>query len=159
MKSQNADQDWAGVGFLHLAHHLLFLVLFQVGSAAFCQLAIRFLCSEAGRLANFTRIGRLCLLLERGNAEIQVAILTWMIETEAGKGLTFSKDLQLTLLVRPNFIHNFIWFTIYVSRQSPVQALIRPIFNNLLPIFSLFLTKLIIFKAANRRSNSHQQNI
>ncbi|XP_066466034.1 tRNA (32-2'-O)-methyltransferase regulator THADA-like isoform X2 [Tiliqua scincoides] len=70
----------------------------QLGFASFRQFSIHFLCSKAARLASPERVGELCLLLQRGTADEQMAILTWMMENEGSKDLNFSKVLQQTLL-------------------------------------------------------------
>ncbi|XP_061458586.1 tRNA (32-2'-O)-methyltransferase regulator THADA-like isoform X2 [Rhineura floridana] len=70
----------------------------QIGSAAFCQRAVGFLCCEAMRSGCPERVGELCLLLQSGNIDVQVALLTWVIENEERSGLNSSKGLQLTLL-------------------------------------------------------------
>ncbi|XP_060125391.1 tRNA (32-2'-O)-methyltransferase regulator THADA-like isoform X3 [Zootoca vivipara] len=70
----------------------------QIGSATFCQQAACFLCHEAARSGAPERIGEVCLLLQRGNIDVQVAILTWVIEKEEENCLDSSKELQIVLL-------------------------------------------------------------
>ncbi|XP_077776975.1 tRNA (32-2'-O)-methyltransferase regulator THADA-like isoform X3 [Podarcis muralis] len=70
----------------------------QIGSATFCQHAACFLCHEAARSGAPERIGEVCLLLQRGNVDVQVAILTWVTEKEEENCLNSSQELQMVLL-------------------------------------------------------------
>lgn len=76
------------------------LVSLQVGSAVLHQTMARFACSEAARLANSERIGAVCSLLRQPNPDVQLAILSWVIEGEGEECKELEKALQLTLLVR-----------------------------------------------------------
>ncbi|XP_054852467.1 thyroid adenoma-associated protein homolog isoform X2 [Eublepharis macularius] len=69
----------------------------QVGAITFCQLAVRFLCSEAARLASPERVSAVCSLLQNGNLDLQGAILTWVIEMEDGSSAGLNTELQLML--------------------------------------------------------------
>ncbi|XP_053225019.1 uncharacterized protein LOC128403894 isoform X5 [Podarcis raffonei] len=70
----------------------------QIGSATFCQHAACFLCHEAASSGAPERIGEVCLLLQRGNVDVQVAILTWVTEKEEENCLNSSQELQMVLL-------------------------------------------------------------
>ncbi|XP_063000126.1 tRNA (32-2'-O)-methyltransferase regulator THADA-like isoform X2 [Elgaria multicarinata webbii] len=70
----------------------------QVGSAIFCQHAVGFLCHEATRPGSPEGVRPLCLLLQSGNVDVQGAVLSWLIEKEAIKGLDSSMELRLVLL-------------------------------------------------------------
>ncbi|XP_040432824.1 thyroid adenoma-associated protein homolog isoform X1 [Cygnus olor] len=70
----------------------------QVGSAVLHQTMARFACSEAARLANSERIGAVCSLLRQPNPDVQLAILSWVIEGEGEECKELEKALQLTLL-------------------------------------------------------------
>ncbi|XP_042297557.1 thyroid adenoma-associated protein homolog isoform X2 [Sceloporus undulatus] len=70
----------------------------QVGLATFYQHAVHFLCHEATRLRCPERVGQLHWFLQKGNVDVQGAILTWMIEEEQKLSLDLRKDLQLILL-------------------------------------------------------------
>lgn len=76
------------------------LVSLQVGSAVLHQTMARFTCSEAARLADSERIGAVCSLLQQPNPDVQLAILSWVIEGEGDKCEELEKALRLTLLVR-----------------------------------------------------------
>ncbi|XP_038043613.2 tRNA (32-2'-O)-methyltransferase regulator THADA [Anas platyrhynchos] len=70
----------------------------QVGSAVLHQTMARFTCSEAARLADSERIGAVCSLLQQPNPDVQLAILSWVIEGEGDKCEELEKALRLTLL-------------------------------------------------------------
>ncbi|XP_058014598.1 thyroid adenoma-associated protein homolog isoform X2 [Ahaetulla prasina] len=72
--------------------------LIQLGSSIFCQRAVSFLSQEATRRESPERIHDLSLLLERGNPDVQVAILTWLMDNEERKGLKSNQDLQLIFM-------------------------------------------------------------
>ncbi|XP_039188467.1 thyroid adenoma-associated protein homolog [Crotalus tigris] len=67
----------------------------QPGSSIFCQWAINFLCYEATRQESPERIGDLSQLLQKGNPDVQAAVLTWLWDNEERKGLKSNKELQL----------------------------------------------------------------
>uniref|UniRef100_A0A8C5RG15 Thyroid adenoma-associated protein homolog n=1 Tax=Laticauda laticaudata TaxID=8630 RepID=A0A8C5RG15_LATLA len=89
----------------------------QLGSSNFCQCAVNFLSQEATRQESPERIRDLSLLLQKGNTDVQVAVLTWLLDNEEGKGLKSNKELQLIFMVsRAMFImggiphcHNVLW--------------------------------------------------
>ncbi|KAI6076252.1 thyroid adenoma-associated protein-like protein [Aix galericulata] len=70
----------------------------QVGSAVLHQTMACFTCSEAARLADSERIGAVCSLLQQPNPDVQLAILSWVIEGEGDKCEELEKALRLTLL-------------------------------------------------------------
>ncbi|KAJ6656538.1 hypothetical protein lerEdw1_003664 [Lerista edwardsae] len=84
------------------AWHTLFLVLFQLGFTQFRQFSVHFLCTEAARLPSSKSVTELCSLLQRGTADEQTAVLTWIMENEGSKDLNFSTELQQTLLEKLN---------------------------------------------------------
>ncbi|KAL7986807.1 hypothetical protein Chor_013090 [Crotalus horridus] len=67
----------------------------QPGSSIFCQWAINFLCYEATRQESPERIGDLSWLLQKGNPDVQAAVLTWLWDNKERKGLKSNKELQL----------------------------------------------------------------
>ncbi|XP_035196809.1 thyroid adenoma-associated protein homolog isoform X2 [Oxyura jamaicensis] len=70
----------------------------QVGSAVLHQTMARFTCSEAARLADSERIGAVCSLLRQPNPDVQLAVLSWVVEGEGEKCKGLEKALRLTLL-------------------------------------------------------------
>ncbi|XP_026542462.1 thyroid adenoma-associated protein homolog [Notechis scutatus] len=70
----------------------------QLGSSNFCQCAVNFLSQEATRQESPERIRDLSLLLQKGNPDVQVAVLTWLLDNEEGKGLKSNKELQLIFM-------------------------------------------------------------
>lgn len=88
----------------HRTNGFFFLILLQLGSSIFCQWAINFLCYEATRQESPERIGDLSLLLQKGNPDVQAAVLTWLWDNEERRGLKSNEELQLTFMVRSGFI-------------------------------------------------------
>ncbi|XP_062446114.1 tRNA (32-2'-O)-methyltransferase regulator THADA-like isoform X1 [Rhea pennata] len=70
----------------------------QVGSAVLHQTIACFLCSEAARLADEESISSACSLLQEPNADVQFALLSWVIKEEGGKCDALEKALRITLL-------------------------------------------------------------
>ncbi|XP_072839234.2 tRNA (32-2'-O)-methyltransferase regulator THADA [Pogona vitticeps] len=70
----------------------------QVGFAAFRQHAVRFLCHEATRRGCPEKAAELCSLLRGGSSDVQVALLTWLLETEERAGMPFCEALWPALL-------------------------------------------------------------
>ncbi|XP_063171374.1 tRNA (32-2'-O)-methyltransferase regulator THADA-like [Candoia aspera] len=70
----------------------------QLGSSIFCQRAVNFLCYEATRQGSPERLSELSLLLQKGNVDMQAAILTWVLDNKERKGLKPSKELQLVFM-------------------------------------------------------------
>ncbi|KYO25481.1 thyroid adenoma-associated protein-like protein [Alligator mississippiensis] len=70
----------------------------QIGSAVFHQVIACFLCSEAARLAGAERVGAVCSLLQEADADVQLAILTWVVEREEERCKELEKALRQTLL-------------------------------------------------------------
>ncbi|KAG8146269.1 hypothetical protein E2320_012632 [Naja naja] len=70
----------------------------QLGSSIFCQWAVNFLSQGATRQESPERIHDLILLLQKGNPDVQVAVLTWLLDNEERKGLKSNKELQLIFM-------------------------------------------------------------
>ncbi|XP_051490217.1 thyroid adenoma-associated protein homolog isoform X2 [Apus apus] len=70
----------------------------QVGLATLHQSMARFACSEAARLGDSGWIGTVCSLLRQPNSDVQVAILSWVIDREGGTRKELEKALGLALL-------------------------------------------------------------
>nr|XP_025046325.1 thyroid adenoma-associated protein homolog [Pelodiscus sinensis] len=70
----------------------------QVGSAVFHRVLAHFLCHEAASLAGAESVGAVCSLLQGAEADIQTAILTWVIDGKEERSKDLERSLQLTLL-------------------------------------------------------------
>ncbi|XP_070618935.1 tRNA (32-2'-O)-methyltransferase regulator THADA-like [Erythrolamprus reginae] len=67
----------------------------QLGSSIFYQWAVNFLGQEAIRQESLEKICDLSLLLVKGNPDVQIAVLTWLLDIEEAKGLKSHEELQL----------------------------------------------------------------
>ncbi|KAJ7309651.1 hypothetical protein JRQ81_007708 [Phrynocephalus forsythii] len=112
----------------------------QVGLAAFRQHGVRFLCHEARRLGGPETAAELGLLLRWGSSDVQVALLTWLIEEEEEEetGLHLSEALWLTLLekLRESLKDN----TDHVLLKLYLEAFVQ-LYENLCAQSSCFLHK------------------